>query len=154
MEAKNSLNEITAEQAKSAIKRLTDGYTGFYGPATINSTNCLLANKATNKKGDKGWVKCKVSNGQRNEIYVHRLALVAAERTDDISKLMIDGNQVSHLCHQSTCFESSHLIVETKNENLDRNKCHGWQWIKCPCCKLYLNPCQHTPRCILPKPDN
>ena len=145
---KNILNLDPADVSE-ALNRVEEGYKSYYGPASSNSIGCLLANKASNKPFRAGWVKCKVG-GQRKEYYVHHLALIPAGRGGELRGLL-KKKQVSHLCHQRTCFNASHLIVEDRKTNQDRTKCRGWTWIKAPKGKHKFNPCQHHPQCILPQ---
>jgi len=139
---------LKSDDVSEALLRIQNGYKSYYGPATTNETGCLLAGKMGNKGRDEGWPKCKVG-GSRAEFYVHHLALIAAGRKDELRGLN-NGKQVSHLCHHRNCFNASHLIVEDGEANRERNKCHGWTWIECPCgCKYSFNPCKHSPQCIL-----
>lgn len=146
------LSQIALETATKALKRIEKG-SKFFKPSITNSIGCKIACKAKNK-GKKGRVKCSIT-GSKNEYYINLLALIADDRKDDISKIEEDGFQASHLCHQSACFNSSHLVVESKESNLERNKCINWTWLVCPCgCSHQFNPCNHTPQCILPKSAN
>lgn len=160
MESEKDIFSLSKEDIEAALDRIRNGYTPYYGPATTNSLSCVLAAKTPNKSPKKklateeniaqGWVKCKVG-GQRTEYYVHHLALIAAGRKEELLKKSKDDH-VSHLCHQRTCFNAAHLVVESSKKNRDRNKCIGWTYINCPCpCNHKFNPCNHIPQCILPK---
>lgn len=145
----------TKGEAIRAIDRQKAGYRKgklvYYGPMKTNSISCWLSQKSTNKKGDKGYIKCKLPGAtgpnRRKEEYIHILSIIADGRSTDLCT----SKQVSHLCHNPKCFNPKHLIVESQANNLDRNKCKGWTWIKYPNSgDLTFNPCQHKPQCILP----
>lgn len=143
-------NSILPSEARNAISRATEGY-GSGGcrveRATTNSTECILAMKTPHREA-KGYVRMKIQNSaSRIEYYLHHLAIRA--RDQDIP----DGMEVSHLCHNRTCFNAEHLLLETAVDNRSRNKCIGWTWINSPCGCEKFNPCQHNPQCILPKPE-
>ncbi len=149
-EQRTSLLLLEEKEVQAAIQRLTNGYSYYYGPATSNSCACLLASKQPNKGPEAGWVKCKVG-GSKKEYYIHHLALLNANRKIELQGLL-QGKQVSHLCHQRTCFNPEHLIVEDAEANRDRTRCKNWKWVCCPCgCNHKFNPCTHSPQCILPK---
>ena len=140
---------FTGEEVQSALERLEKGHKKSFGPCQTNSIGCKLCQKSRNKGGT-GWVKCKVVKSKsKKEFYIHHLALIAAGR---VGELKGSPYQVSHLCHQPTCFNPEHLVVETREENLARNRCIGWTWLTCPCpCGVKFNPCTHIPKCILPQ---
>jgi hypothetical protein len=63
--------------------------------------------------------------------------------------------QVSHLCHNPRCFRPSHVVVETRAENLARNSCQGHVVVTAPDGTV-INPCWHwqtgvRKACILPR---
>lgn len=150
-EQEQPILSLSRERVRAALDRVKNGYQSYYGPATTNSIGCLLAEKQPNKGKEEGWVKCKVT-GSRTEYYIHHLALVDAGRADDL-KGLLNGKQVSHLCHNRVCFNADHLVVEDAETNRDRNKCRSWSWVTCPCgCNHKFNPCTtHDPKCILPQ---
>lgn len=136
------------------INRLKNGFTPYFGKMKINSTGCWLGQKATNKPNGAGYIKLKVfGSSSRKEFYAHHLVLITDGRTQDLIEVCDPKNnlEISHLCHNSTCFNPRHLIIEKRSLNLQRNKCMNWKWISCPCpCNNKFNPCQHNPKCILP----
>ena len=145
------LLKLNKRDVQDVIRRLDTGYRPYYGPSKTNSIGCKLAQKQPNKGKDSGWVKCKLS-GQKPEYYIHHLALIAADRSSELENIKEEKKQVSHLCHNRICYEHTHLVVEKAEMNLNRNKCHGWTWITCPCgCEYKFNPCTHQPQCILPQ---
>jgi len=145
-----SIFSLEDSDVKDAISRIKKGYQNYYGPAKTNSIGCFLAQKTPNKGKDSGWIKCKVG-GRKTEYYIHHLSLLTSDRGNEL-KGVKDGQQVSHLCHERTCFNPDHLTVEDAVKNRARNKCISWTWITCPCgCGHEFNPCPHSPSCILPR---
>lgn len=93
------------------------------------------------------------------KLYLHQLALIASNRRDELlwctqaNKLF----QVSHLCHNSGCFNPEHLIVEESDRNKARNTCQGHEIIEYSGLgAMRYHPCAHGGerneylRCILP----
>jgi len=81
----------------------------------------------------------------------HVNAHVAAYMITNLAVQPPAGMQVSHLCHNGSCVNRTHLVLETAVQNRARNICQGWTFIVCPCgCNHLFNPCQHLPQCILP----
>lgn len=100
-------------------------------------------------------------------VYLHHLAvllkrdgqaLLRKVQSTRLKKKSEDIYQVSHLCHNSHCLNPSHLVVETKQDNLGRNQCQRQKKIKLNWLTggMILHPCPHrkTTRlkleCILP----
>ncbi len=132
-----------------ALTRLRSG-TGYFKAATTNEIGCHIAEKATNKTFKIGYVKCKVEG--RREYYIHHLALLDANRHQDLANIYLNkGFHISHLCHNTRCFNPDHLIAEISSANIGRNTCQSQTWISCPCCEHKFNPCRHSPQCILPR---
>jgi hypothetical protein len=108
----------------------------------IAATDCLLSCKQPNKKradgSRKGWVKAKIQGtGIRKEYYLHHLSYMLANPARFADAFNENGKmilQVSHRCHNSLCFQSAHLCLETAEANLARNNCHpGNCSCKIPC---------------------
>lgn len=53
----------------------------------------------------------------------------------------IDGETVSHLCHNNLCHNPKHLVVEDLDVNKARNGCPG-----------PTGGCQHVPKCLMQGP--
>ncbi|GAA5910689.1 uncharacterized protein JCM6883_003254 [Sporobolomyces salmoneus] len=76
---------------------------------------------------------------------------------DEISLYRIGIEDVSHLCGNRHCFSPTHLVVESRQENMDREKCFGrkkddrrkWQ-DECP----HRIPCRLSQRPDRPRPSN
>jgi hypothetical protein len=89
------------------------------------------------------------------QIYLHQLVLISIGRK---SELMATLNpdldlEVSHLCHNGSCFNDIHLVVEPAVENKDRNTCQGNAIIKHK--GMTYHPCRHgngkaKRKCLLP----
>jgi hypothetical protein len=78
-----SILQLRLSDVRDAVNRVKNGYQSYYGPASTNSTGCLIAAKTPNKADKTGWVKCKVGGG-RKEYYIHHLALVNSKRGDEL----------------------------------------------------------------------
>ncbi len=81
------------------------------------------------------------------KVYAHQLAMVAKgsgyELLPTRSGTREEQCEVSHLCHNTRCFNPQHLVVETKRLNNARNSCVGHFEIRCECGATY-NPCPHS----------
>lgn len=93
------------------------------------------------------------------KMYLHHLALIAAERLDELRWCSQANNrfQVSHLCHNNGCFDPRHLIVEEADRNKARNSCQGHEIIEYSGVgPMRYNPCPHGGerkmyrKCLLP----
>jgi len=107
-----------------------------------NSLDCLIMVKPSKDK----YKKIRAEN---RYLPVHAMAYFTFNPNEDP-----EGKDVSHLCHCRECINPRHLILETQAENLDRNRCIGTKWMKCPRHpeEEPWNPCSHLPQCILPNP--
>lgn len=132
---------VSVEQAQKTLQRLIDGYTqksgqGYPGMKT-NLAGCWLAQKSPNRD-ENGYiqlapvVECSVRspNGtHRNPVLpqgAHRLA-VRAWKTEDEFQRLVRGEEASHLCHQKSCFNPSHIVVESKCSNELRKRCAAYR---------------------------
>jgi len=150
-ETRDKILSLDKKFVRLTLKKLKNGYPGQYPASKTNSIGCFLCQKARNKGKNKGWIKTKlIGSGEKDEYYIHYLALIRANRSQELENMTKD-HQVSHLCHNPRCFNEKHLIVEHKKSNLERNKCKNWTWVSAPCCGKKFNPCLHNPQCILPK---
>jgi hypothetical protein len=87
----------------------------------------------------------KISGADRNSKYqTHKLSACVNLNIGYTGHLT--GFDVSHRCHNSTCWRPSHLCLESHLLNMGRNRCPGW----------YLNIttrelicfCTHNPHCL------
>lgn len=60
------------------------------------------------------------------------------------------GWQVSHLCDRRSCFNPSHLSIETVQENNARKGCVGDLYCSTHADELICPLCPHSPKCIRP----
>jgi len=79
---------------------------------------------------------------------IFRLIQEAKENGDakDIQWPYPDNFEASHLCHSSNCLRPSHITMEPRSVNDERNNCSGE--IECLTCKTVLDACTHEPHCI------
>ena len=65
---------------------------------------------------------------------------------------MLGGEHASHLCHQPTCVNHEHLVVESKGANEERKACKGkvvvTTTINGRSFRLPPAPCPHRPPCL------
>ncbi|KAK9328610.1 hypothetical protein V1520DRAFT_261989, partial [Lipomyces starkeyi] len=80
------------------------------------------------------------------------VALIATNRSGELKPTLGRSScDVSHLCHNGQCFNSDHLIVESKK--FEVQGCNGHKVIIYG--DLHISPCQHggvekMRKCILP----
>lgn len=118
-----------------------------YVGAATNAINCHLTD-AFLPRQDQNKPYRRLALGVRHQ---HINAHVAAYMVHNLEGRPPAGQQVSHLCHNGSCVNPAHLILETAAANRARNICQGWTHIVCPCgCNHRFNPCVHNPQCILP----
>ena len=113
---------------------------------------CFLIKKVPRKDGYVRWAITKGSSvaafgkvcGERS-YYIHHLAWYATDH--DMPKPVEE--HLSHLCHNSRCFNPDHLTVESPQLNNDRKGC--LVFAKCPCpCGVVFWTCKHEPKCTPP----
>lgn len=88
---------------------------------------------------------------ERTRVLVHQLSLLA-ERGERPG----EGQDVSHLCHNANCAAPNHLVIESHDTNMSRQRCQGTLvgLAKCPhdCGQMHpfeLSVCTHNPACIV-----
>lgn len=141
-------------------------YLQLPGHHESNAMGCMLATGSKTK--DYAQVALHVRNGREDRsrgrpsakrfvpydskrVVVHQIAIYAAT-----GKLPSTGEDVSHLCHNPTCFKAEHLFIEPHAVNMDRQRCVGTVTITAPChhpgCdelhKVTKETCKHSPRCL------
>lgn len=148
---------LSDQDYQHLISRNKDGSSKYkIAPATTNSTGCWLSSKAPDK--ERGYIKTKVpfmrpNGSSKHEPYLHVLAFFSAcssPQREGIRLLMErNGEQISHLCHNKTCFNPDHLVRESAAQNRSRNDCRSFKKVKCPNCAHEWCPCPHEIPCIL-----
>jgi hypothetical protein len=94
-----------------------------------------------------GYIKVKVrGRAARQEFYLQQLAAIAK----GITGLGTIGahagtHECSHICHEVSCFNPDHIVVEPASVNKSRSKCVK---LNCQCGGVVTN-CTHEPACIL-----
>jgi hypothetical protein len=75
---------------------------------------------------------------RRTPQLLHRLAIRAWGTEPDLRRMVVDGWDVSHLCHNPRCFNIVHLVVESHHGNMVRRNCDsGGRACRCdPPCML------------------
>jgi hypothetical protein len=88
--------------------------------------------------------------------FAHQLGAVAAGLGQMLMNTVTNAAsyQVSHLCHNGSCFNPEHLTIESAVLNKARNTCQGQVITICSCGQIY-NSCCHgstemQKRCLLP----
>lgn len=68
--------------------------------------------------------------------------------------MLFGGEQASHLCHETTCVNPDHIVVEPKAENEARKSCKGLVVVRTTILGrvfwLRPRPCLHQPPCLFP----
>ena len=151
---------VSQQDASKAIQTLTKGgkpgprTNHVYKPAFKNAIGCIIPDQPNNK--DKR-PAMKIGGVSHRISY---LVLVADGRANDLllvdraSEETSDPCEISHLCHNSRCINKDHLIAEVRSTNRWRSVCMGHTKTKCGDCGKVTNPCPHTPKCILPEPED
>ena len=82
------------------------------------------------KRDDDGYIRVKTHFKGGTELYANRVVLLAAGRLSELERCFRTEDESlpvynsSHLCHENTCTEPRHIIVETSEANVSRNTCH------------------------------
>ncbi|KAK9481776.1 zinc-binding loop region of homing endonuclease-domain-containing protein [Lipomyces starkeyi] len=135
------LDQITPRIAQELINKYR---------VTISDLGCWVS---TLKPDTMGYCRAKLRKLQCRP-FLHQLALIADNRAVELETTLGSNSfDVSHLCHNSKCFNPGHLIVESRQNNLRRRTCVGHKVV------LYgsfeCHPCRHGEvekmrKCILP----
>ena len=118
---------------------------------------CDITTKAGDRYSKAKVVGCEAAGQGKGEVYVHRLALIAAGRhlelSQDAAGNAIDTTQggtheASHLCHNRKCVNAHHIVVEEKEVNVSRNFCVRLTFPGAAAGQSVTN-CTHNPPCLL-----
>ena len=155
--------EVTLEEAKSTMSYLEhedklDRQVGTgcvvprtskvrdYSQASIHVHNTQMKVKRGKSK------KAFIPKEGNVRVMVHQIAYLAR-----YNKRPAEGEDVSHLCHNSLCCNAEHLTIESHAINMDRKACIGTIHAALPCVcdpkcqELHMNEmrfCNHQPACL------
>ncbi|KAJ8102046.1 zinc-binding loop region of homing endonuclease-domain-containing protein [Lipomyces tetrasporus] len=114
----------------------------------------------SNSKADpRGYVRVKVyvCGEEKHSAKIHQISLIASNRRDELKMTLGRRGRstydISHLCHNSKCFNPEHLIVESGTNNRRRKICNGQKILVHD--GFSYHPCPHGKveklrKCILP----
>ncbi|KAK9361124.1 zinc-binding loop region of homing endonuclease-domain-containing protein [Lipomyces starkeyi] len=165
--ADHPLKRVAKQRWIAAIDRLMQGYKGttgsFIPPAVIAPNGCHLPQTKPNEAGYVKILPVAIFTGHAGKdepkkigVKFQRACRVVCYLTkseDDVYNLLYGDYEASHLCHQPTCINPDHLVVETRQANLSRKICavkfdlktriNGRDYI------LKAEECPHSPRCVI-----
>lgn len=153
----SALKDFSISKLKETVHKQKQGYKAggvTIPPCTVTNKGCWLSSKTPSNNG---YIKVKsnvlrTSSSSKVEFYLHVCAYLSKSESPEQKEcfigMMEQGYQVSHLCHNKTCFNPDHLSLETGQVNRDRNVCQKLKVIKCECGTIH-NPCPHEPKCLL-----
>jgi len=167
----SDLSNVTAEDARRTINWLNNGGDDekFYGKAKTTRAGCVIPQKkpqgyyiqvsvqrsSRNSRGVAGSTVKKDRSG--NGPGAHQL-VVLGWGTDEGAESIRNGTaQASHLCHNSLCVNTEHIVAEDRAINEARKKCakqmqvayvrkDDGSWAKHV--KETDHVCTHTPKCL------
>lgn len=141
------LQKATADDINRICKRVEDR--GFDAaplpePFASNGTRpCLISTYRTDSRGSVQ--VCFNENGRKHHVMVHILSYVKHNPNTSI----LQGMEVSHLCHVHRCCEPSHLVLESSRSNHSRKNCVGMVWSDRY--HDWIPVCDHNPPCLTSK---
>ena len=72
-----------------------------------------------NLRNTKSQVPGRTTYNINHQFYMHHIALIADGRLAELERAhRKSGNDVSHLCHNTRCFNPKHLVVESSTLNI------------------------------------
>lgn len=121
------------------------------------NVHCRESTRALKEIGQSKYpvVSCRVrcsdsgptGQGKKLTLACHAVMLLAKLRKASADCPLWSKDQVvSHKCHNTLCYRSSHLILETVANNNSRN-IHCFGYVKCQQCRVRLRICTHNPVC-------
>ena len=146
---KTSVMRVSEEHCKRLIHRLWSKGAITKVHHGNCSTACHMCQYTTSK--DDGYVSLHVAmkHGKQIRPPATHVSLRAVGR---LNRELNKGEQASHLCHQRTCINPQHIVLEGVKYNNSRKGCLGPS-VAFECCKCserhVLNLCKHTPPCIM-----
>ena len=90
----------------------------------IQSTNCIIFDGKCLKSDNNGGFYGRITrtyNGKKHDLFTHQVVWMASQEPPAI----FCPAHVSHLCHNSLCLNSEHLVCEPQAVNNQRIKCHN-----------------------------
>ena len=111
---------------------------GELPPARTNAKGCWLHQGRQNEVNGYISVRSMRSPTFLSQQRVHLLAVMAWHERGSVKRLLDRKTEVSHRCHEVTCFNPDHLVVETHRENVKRMQCN----------RRLACICQGVPDCI------
>jgi hypothetical protein len=124
----HDLNKLSRKEAILLIHRVLFGYNGggnYFAPASSNQTNCIIPNhhyKDSNAEDD-----YRIISINYKYIQIHTLFFTVYNDRNTVFRTLGDARKkiydISHLCHNASCCNPDHLIVETRSTNDKRKKC-------------------------------
>lgn len=152
---------VSKERWAAAVERLRLGYVdksgNGYGPAILTAQGCVLAQKQPNRALH-GYVQIAPVVMSRVQAkapaqLAHRIVCYLHKPAGDVDRLLHHGYHASHLCHQPTCINPDHLVVESKALNELRKECRPKMHVRCFIDgRAFVLPdtaCPHVPHCII-----
>jgi len=118
--ASKALHQLWAcspAEASSLVFKAIIGLPYSSNRSYLSRCECVSASSIENEFG---YYSVGLPSGGTQSI--HRV-VIRAFGTEEQQDQMFNGDEVSHLCHQSRCFLYSHLTVESKQDNERRKKC-------------------------------
>ena len=134
------ISRYTIEECKSLFQESIKNDLRIWNTGT--DTPCWkLKNRAPNLKG-----YFQISGFKKPKIMVHHLMYYLTK-----GALPGTGEHLSHLCHNNSCTNPKHMVIENVRINLSRNYCAFDIPCPCPNCvesNHMVNICKHEPKCL------
>jgi len=161
------IERVSRRRWVEAIRRLTHGHTyrGQGSPAAaVNAIGCVLPHKAANRAVC-GYIQVApapaLGLGESREETVapqlaHRVVCFLNCEAGQVTRMLYQGLQASHLCGNERCINAQHLVIETREENEARKACSNkvdvYTRVGEQLYVLRAESCPHGPRhCIFRK---
>ncbi|KAK9482276.1 zinc-binding loop region of homing endonuclease-domain-containing protein [Lipomyces starkeyi] len=138
----NKFDHITPTMARELVSRYH---------VTTTDLGCWESDV---KRRRKGYCQLKLKELRYVNIFLHQLALIADDRGAELKTILgTRSYHISHLCHNDTCSNPDHLVVESAQQNYRRKTCVGHKVIRYR--DFEYHPCRHGEvekmrQCIIP----